>query len=568
MHLVVAAVALLLAGVVTQSAVGQIVAGTEVLSNTGTPDGWTTVLYINEEYPFEVGNGGAVLTYTNFWAARPGGLYTPFVAEPLVDSPVSGSDYIVRAVGTTRVGGEDFGCAGEFRFPFHDSATFAIQDGWVAGFLSADPLSESADAGSPIPFAGAGINGWLTGTDAPGTGAPIIEVGQNIVEGNSGTDADAYGLREYQFNVSAVAGDTKPALDPGGRVGGACPPPPVPDESRIGAPLPLTDGTPDGWSGIPVLYGFQLPPGESVDVVRYYAAEARALDVEDGYYHVTPLIVKQEDGSVEDGEGIFSVWEVGPNHTPSESGEQEFTWGSSPIPDDGNLYHPAVLQWQESLNDSNGGVVAFGEAGDGMHYFNVDTTDYVPDEDIGEVEPGLELTGLETHSSAFGGRAYQLNFEMSSAGGEPGDFNRDGVLDALDVDDLTQQSAGMTNPTDYDLNDDQLVNEGDVKVWIKDLFNSWVGDANLDGEFSSGDLVVVLSSGTYEADVDAVWSTGDFNGDGRANTADLVAALADGGYELGPRQAVAAVPEPSGLVLVVLGLCTSHVFRRRRSCRS
>ncbi len=76
------------------------------------------------------------------------------------------------------------------------------------------------------------------------------------------------------------------------------------------------------------------------------------------------------------------------------------------------------------------------------------------------------------------------------------------------------------------------------------------------------DLVTVLSAGTYEADVDAVWSTGDFNGDGCANTTDLVAALSDGGYEIGPRAATAAVPEPSALLLCILG-ALGMLHRRR-----
>ena len=88
----------------------------------------------------------------------------------------------------------------------------------------------------------------------------------------------------------------------------------------------------------------------------------------------------------------------------------------------------------------------------------------------------------------------------------------------------------------------------------------------MDGEFNSGDLVTVLGSGTYEAEVDAVWSTGDFDGDGRANSGDLVAALADGGYELGPQAAVAAVPEPSsGVLLMFAGLAAViHAGRRPR----
>ena len=148
-------------------------------------------------------------------------------------------------------------------------------------------------------------------------------------------------------------------------------------------------------------------------------------------------------------------------------------------------------------------------------------------------------------------------------GAVAGDFNGNGVLDIEDIDDLTVQSAGQNNPPGYDLNGDARVDVDDVNVWIQELARSWVGDANLDGEFNSSDLVTVLSSGAYEVNVAAVWSTGDFNGDGFANSSDLVAALSDGGYELGPRAATAAVPEPAGIALLgwVAGIMG---FRRRK----
>jgi hypothetical protein len=159
----------------------------------------------------------------------------------------------------------------------------------------------------------------------------------------------------------------------------------------------------------------------------------------------------------------------------------------------------------------------------------------------------------------------QTLYQMEDVG-LTGDFNSDGTLNAPDVDDLTGQVATATNPAPYDLNADALVNEADIGVWVKDLFNSWIGDANLDGEFNSSDLVSVLATGTYEADVASVWSTGDFNGDGRTNSGDLVAALADGGYEAGPRPAaaVAAVPEPSTTLLLLLGALTLGLRSRVR----
>jgi hypothetical protein len=149
-------------------------------------------------------------------------------------------------------------------------------------------------------------------------------------------------------------------------------------------------------------------------------------------------------------------------------------------------------------------------------------------------------------------------------GGTAGDFDGNGTLDVADLDGLTAEAATGNNTAAFDLNADSRVDAADIKVWVSDLFNSWIGDTTLDGEFNSSDLVSVLASGTYEAEVAAVWSTGDFNGDGRANSSDLVAALADGGYEMGPRAAIAAVPEPSAAWLLAIGGVALGASRRRR----
>ena len=67
------------------------------------------------------------------------------------------------------------------------------------------------------------------------------------------------------------------------------------------------------------------------------------------------------------------------------------------------------------------------------------------------------------------------------------------------------------------------------------------GDANLDREFSTADVVAVLAANKFEKDVDATWAEGDWNaapndantyatgppaGDGRFGTLDIVATLA------------------------------------------
>lgn len=74
--------------------------------------------------------------------------------------------------------------------------------------------------------------------------------------------------------------------------------------------------------------------------------------------------------------------------------------------------------------------------------------------------------------------------------------------------------------------------------------------------------MVVFTSGKYETGATAGWSEGDWNGDMLFESGDMVTAFTAGSYELGPREAVAAVPEPSGLILFVLGLLALRVRRR------
>ena len=150
-----------------------------------------------------------------------------------------------------------------------------------------------------------------------------------------------------------------------------------------------------------------------------------------------------------------------------------------------------------------------------------------------------------------------------------GDFDANDALDIADIDLLQFMIRnGYVNPvrlptTMFDLNSDDAIDMEDVGVWVKDLKHTWLGDANLDLQFNSADLVEVLAAGTYEADVDAGWAEGDFNADGFFNTDDLIDALADGGYENGTRPAITVVPEPASNAMLTIGVIGA-VFCRRR----
>ncbi len=151
------------------------------------------------------------------------------------------------------------------------------------------------------------------------------------------------------------------------------------------------------------------------------------------------------------------------------------------------------------------------------------------------------------------------------AGGVTGDFNGDGILDATDIDLLSAEVRAASNNPAYDLNADSLVNETDRELWVNDLKRTYFGDADLDGEFNSTDLVSVFQAGEYEDGMpsNSAWATGDWNGDTEFDTADFVTAFQAGGFELGPRPAVAAVPEPAAFALFLAGALA--IVGRRRS---
>jgi hypothetical protein len=217
-----------------------------------------------------------------------------------------------------------------------------------------------------------------------------------------------------------------------------------------------------------------------------------------------------------------------------------------------------VLGWARltlDLSQDNHLVVTY----KGVTVFDRDI-DYSP-------SPGLLVFGGRTGNS----NAYHHIDNISIAtnedvggGGVTGDFNNNGALDGDDIDLLSDQVRSPTPNTAFDLTADGAVNAADRDQWVNVLKKTYYGDSNLDGQFNSTDFVVVFTAGQYEdaAVGNSTWATGDWNGDREFNSTDFVAAFQAGGYEKGPRPAAASVPEPSALVLLLLGVWVLRPGRR------
>lgn len=178
--------------------------------------------------------------------------------------------------------------------------------------------------------------------------------------------------------------------------------------------------------------------------------------------------------------------------------------------------------------------------------------------------------GIGVHSTAQSGIidvdffGYKPGIHVPGTQGTPGDFNGDGLLDAADIDALSAEVRAGTNNVAFDLTNDNQVDGSDRTEWVESLKNSYFGDANLDGEFNSGDFVSVFTVGEYEDATagNSNWADGDWDGDGDFGSGDFVAAFTAGGYESGPRAAVSSVPEPGSLLIFAAG-ALMLAFRRR-----
>jgi hypothetical protein len=171
--------------------------------------------------------------------------------------------------------------------------------------------------------------------------------------------------------------------------------------------------------------------------------------------------------------------------------------------------------------------------------------------------------------SSFSG----LVHEFRAVGPNDGNLNGDEVVDVRDLDFLAERMRDRAPDPRFDLNRSGHVSSNDYRYWVNKLAGTYIGDANLDGEFNSADLVQVLASDEYRdtKQRNSTWSTGDFDGDREFDQQDIRYAWQESGdvFERGSRVSAIPVPESvmGGVQMTVLWVILSGFPLPFRPCR-
>ena len=78
-----------------------------------------------------------------------------------------------------------------------------------------------------------------------------------------------------------------------------------------------------------------------------------------------------------------------------------------------------------------------------------------------------------------------------------GDFTDDRTINVDDITRLCQEINVPRRSLDFDMNNDNRVDRGDLDTLVHDLLETSYGDANLDGQFDSDDIVNMFIAGRY-----------------------------------------------------------------------
>lgn len=174
---------------------------------------------------------------------------------------------------------------------------------------------------------------------------------------------------------------------------------------------------------------------------------------------------------------------------------------------------------------------------------------------------GLKVDGVHSarvHFKGIDGGTSIDNLRFEILDGAPrGDFNDDSILDAFDIDQLSDVVRAGTNDARFDLTGDTVVDKADRDAWVSVLKGTFYGDATLNGHVNANDLNALAINWQQ---IDQGWTAGDFTGDGVVDAQDL--NLMGQYWERSrPIEALAIpVPEPMCSVFLMLALLLVRCF--------
>ena len=156
--------------------------------------------------------------------------------------------------------------------------------------------------------------------------------------------------------------------------------------------------------------------------------------------------------------------------------------------------------------------------------------------------------------------------DVDGGPGVPCDFDADTDCDVDDIDLLNQEIVAGTDDAAFDMTGDGAVNLADQERWRADAATEngfagpyLIGDANLDGNVNAADLNAV---GRNWQQASSLWSEGDFDASGFVEAGDLNGLGINWQMRTPEAAANEAVPEPAGLLLLILGTIACLLRRR------
>ena len=227
------------------------------------------------------------------------------------------------------------------------------------------------------------------------------------------------------------------------------------------------------------------------------------------------------------------------------------------------------LNGVERTADMKPGTVGWGRDGDiakigGRRTDPTDTTTHSGAQDEVAIWLGKALTSAEVETL--------FNAAVNPQPTLNCDFNASATCDVDDIDLLMTEVAAGTNDANFDLNNDNVVDDGDRDAWLgqagaeNGLAGPYlVGDSDLNRTVDAGDLnnlaLVWLTD-------NALWSSGNFTG-AETNVQDLNAMALNWQQSVAAASASgSAVPEPSSVLMAMCGLFGLFCQRKAKGQRS